>query len=246
MNTPFDRHFLVSPDVAPRRRRTALRALLAGSLVAAFMMFGMDPASAAKPKKGFEPTLPAPAPIQPAPPTAGSIFNASTGYIGFVEGRRANAVGDLVTVVLVENIISAKTAGSKTQKNGGFSVTPPSAGPLSFLNPNALNASGNSSFNGQGNASQTSSLAGEVGVTIAEVRGNGTALVRGEKRLMLSQGQEWVQFSGIVRLRDIDQENRILSSQVADAQVEYTGNGAVGRASREGWLSKFFNAISPF
>ena len=105
MNTPFDRHFLVSPDVAPRRRRTALRALLAGSLVAAFMMFGMDPASAAKPKKGFEPTLPAPAPIQPAPPTAGSIFNASTGYIGFVEGRRANAVGDLVTVVLVENII---------------------------------------------------------------------------------------------------------------------------------------------
>ncbi len=184
--------------------------------------------------------------MQPAPPTAGSIFNASTGYIGFVEGRRANAVGDLVTVVLVENITSAKTAGAKTQKNGGFSVTPPSAGPLSFLNPNALNASGNSSFNGQGNASQTSSLAGEVGVTIAEVRGNGTALVRGEKRLMLSQGQEWVQFSGIVRLRDIDQENRILSSQVADARVEYTGNGAVGRASREGWLSKFFNAISPF
>jgi flagellar L-ring protein precursor FlgH len=85
-----------------------------------------------------------------------------------------------------------------------------------------------------------------VAVTIAEVRGNGTALVRGEKRMMLSQGLEWVQFSGIVRLGDIDQENRILSTQIADARVEYTGNGSVGRASREGWLSKFFNAISPF
>lgn len=246
MQTPFDRHFTPERFGSPRRRRSALRALLVGSMVAAAVVFGMDPASAAKPKKGFEPVVASPLPVQTAAPTAGSIFNVSAGYTGFVEGRRAHAVGDLVTVMLVENMTSAKTAGSKTQKSGQFSVTPPTTGPLSFIKPSALNASGGSSFNGQGNASQTSVLAGEVAVTIAEVRSNGTALVRGEKRMMLSQGQEWVQFSGIVRLGDIDQENRILSSQVADARVEYTGNGSVGRASREGWLSKFFNAISPF
>lgn len=246
METPFDRHFAPNRYASPRRRRTALRALLVGSLVAAAVVFGMDPASAAKPKKGFEPMVAPPLPVQTAAPTAGSIFNVSAGYTGMVEGRRAHAVGDLVTVTLVENMTSAKTAGAKTQKNGQFSFTPPTTGPLSFIKPSALNSSGGSSFNGQGNASQTSTLAGEVAVTIAEVRSNGTALVRGEKRMMLSQGQEWVQFSGIVRLGDIDQENRILSSQVADARVEYTGNGSVGRASREGWLSKFFNAISPF
>ena len=48
------------------------------------------------------------------------------------------------------------------------------------------------------------------------------------------------------RLGDIDADNRVRSTQVADARVTYTGNGAVGRASREGWLSKFFNMISPF
>ncbi|MFN3424459.1 MAG: flagellar basal body L-ring protein FlgH [Novosphingobium meiothermophilum] len=258
VETPFDSHFILTrparPVLAPRRRRSALRALAFGSVMAAWVFFGMDPADAARPKPGFEPALPVPtAPIQPpaaagpaGTPTAGSIFNASTGYIGLVEGRRAHAVGDTLRIVLVENMTTAKTAGSKTQKNGGFAVIPPTAGPLGFLNPNALNASGNSSFNGQGNASQTSSLQGEVGVTIAEVRPNGTALVRGEKRLLLSQGQEWVQFSGIVRLGDVDQENRILSNQVADARVEYAGNGAVGRASRQGWLSRFFNAVSPF
>jgi flagellar L-ring protein FlgH len=246
METPFDRHFARAPQADRRRRKTALRSLALGSLVAGYVVFGMDPASAAKPKKGFEPVVAAPLPTPAATPASGAIFNVSAGYTGFVEGRRAHAVGDLVTVTLVENMTSAKTAGSKTQKSGQFSVTPPTTGPLSFIKPTALNASGGSSFNGQGNASQTSTLAGEVAVTIAEVRSNGTALIRGEKRLMLSQGQEWVQFSGIVRLGDIDQENRILSSQVADARVEYTGNGAVGRASREGWLSKFFNAISPF
>ena len=76
-----------------------------------------------------------------------------------------------------------------------------------------------------------------LSVTIAEVRANGTALVRGEKRMMLSQGHEWIQFSGIVRLADIDQNNRIASTRVADARIEYAGKGALQRASRQGWLS---------
>ncbi len=123
---------------------------------------------------------------------------------------------------------------------------PPAAWPFAWLNPESLKASGQSSFNGQGNAAQTNSLSAEVSVTIAEVRANGTALLRGEKRMLLSQGQEWIQFAGIVRLADIDENNRVASTRVADARIEYAGNGAVQRASREGWLSKFFNAISPF
>lgn len=83
-------------------------------------------------------------------------------------------------------------------------------------------------------------------MTIAEVRPNGTALVRGEKVMELSQGEEWVQLSGIVRLSDIDQDNRIPSHRIADARITYAGKGAVQRASREGWLSKFFNFVTPF
>jgi flagellar L-ring protein precursor FlgH len=149
-------------------------------------------------------------------------------------------------IVLVESTTTSKSAGSKTQRAGSGSIVPPVAGPLSFFNPDALKASSQSSFNGQGNATQTSSLAGEIAVTIAEVRPNGTALVRGEKRMLLSQGQEWIQFAGVIRLADLDTDNRIVSSRVADARIEYAGNGAVSRASREGWLSKFFNLISPF
>ena len=196
-----------------------------------------------RPAPGFEPILPQ---VAPAHPADGAIFSVNAGYAGLVEGRRARAVGDPLTIVLAETLTTTKSAGSKTQRAGSFNVVPPTAGPLSFLDPNALKASGGSSFNGQGNASQTSSLGGEVSVTIAEVRANGTALVKGEKRLLLSQGQEWVQFSGIVRLGDIDTDNRVPSTRVADARIEYAGNGSIGRASREGWLSRFFNAISPF
>ena len=205
------------------------------------------PGSAGKPRAGFEATLPvAPVPMAPRAAT-GAIFDATMGYSALVQGTLARRVGDPLTILLVENTTTSKSAGSKTGRSGGFSLTPPTAGPLSFLNPNALNASGQSSFKGDGTATQTSSFNGTVGVTIAEVRPNGTALVKGEKRLLLSQGQEWIQFSGIVRLADIDaQTNSVRSSQVADARMEYAGNGSIQRAGREGWLSRFFNMITPF
>ena len=197
-----------------------------------------------KPPTGFEPTLPA---ALPAPRAAdGAIFNASAGYAPLIQGHRARAVGDPVTILLLESTSTSKSAGAKTQRGGSASITPPSAGPLSFLNPDALKAGSQSSFKGEGNANQTSTLSGELAVTIAEVRPNGTALLRGEKRLLLSQGQEWIQFSGIVRLADLDADSRVQSSRVADARIEYAGNGAVQRASREGWLSRFFSLISPF
>lgn len=237
MITPFERAF-AGPrrPIRPRTRRCLMAMFVA-------LMAAGSASAKTLPAPGYEAALPA-APV--SRPASGSIFNASVGYAGLVEGRRAHAVGDPLTIVLVEQISTSKSAGSKTQRDGSFNIVPPTSGPLSFLNPNALKASGGSSFNGQGNASQTSTLGGEVSVTIADVRSNGTALVKGEKRLLLSQGQEWVQFSGIVRLGDIDADNRIRSSQVADARMTYAGNGSVSRASREGWLSKFFNAISPF
>ena len=217
-------------------------------VAAALVLASAAPAAAnargAKPKgpSGFEPVAPAPA----APPHVadGSIFSAA-GYASLYQGNRARAVGDPLTIVLVESTSTSKSAGSKTQRSGSFGITPPTAGLLSFLNPNALKASGQGSFNGTGNAIQTSAIDATVTVTIAEVRANGTALVRGEKRMMLSQGQEWIQFAGIVRLSDISADNQIASTRVADAKIEYAGKGAVQRASREGWLSRFFNHITP-
>ena len=242
MTVPF---LGIARAAGPRQSRAARTALDCVAALAMTSMAWNAPVLAAKPRPGFEPTLPAPPP--PAPRVAdGSIFNVSTGYAPLHEGHRARAVGDPVTILLVETTTTSKSAGSKTQRGGGASITPPTAGPLSFLNPDALKASSQSSFNGQGNATQTSTLAGELSVTIAEVRPNGTALLRGEKRLLLSQGQEWIQFAGIVRLTDIDVDNRVASSRVADARIEYAGNGSIARAGREGWLSKFFNIISPF
>jgi flagellar L-ring protein FlgH len=177
---------------------------------------------------------------------AGAIFQAGQGYSGLVTGTRARSLGDMVTIILTENTTTTKSTTGQTNRSGSFGITPPASGPLDFLNPDALKAAAEGSFSGGGNAAQQSRLNGAVAVTIAAIYPNGTAEVVGEKQMMFSQGDEWVQFAGRIRLIDIDSDNRLGSSQVANARIIYSGNGAVQQASRPGWLSRFFNAISPF
>jgi len=213
-------------------------------LVLALLAAAPTPTLAKRPPAGFAASLPV-VPATPRP-ADGAIFNVSAGYAALVSGSRAHGIGDTLTIVISESTTSSKTASSKTQRSGSMAVTPPTSGPLSFVKSSDLNAGAQGSFNGQGNAAQTNAFSGTIAVTIAEVRPNGTALVRGEKVMLLSQGQEWIQFSGIVRLADIDVDNSIPSARVADAKVEYAGNGAIQKSSREGWLSKLFNIVTPF
>lgn len=187
----------------------------------------------------------APQPMMPAT-SAGAIFQTGTGYSGLVTGTRARQLGDMVTIILTEATTTTKSTQGRTTREGSFGITPPASGPLDFLNPEALKAAAEGSFRGAGNASQQSRLNGAVAVTIAAIYPNGTAEVVGEKQMMFSQGEEWVQFAGRIRLIDIDSDNRLASSQVANARIIYSGKGAVQQASRPGWLSRFFNTISPF
>ncbi|MFS0772265.1 flagellar basal body L-ring protein FlgH [Sphingomonas sp. 1P08PE] len=187
--------------------------------------------------------LPAAAPVA-AP--SGSIFQVSDGYAALYEGWRARKVGDPLTIVLVERTAASKSASSKLDSSGGLSITPPSMGPLKLFDKAEATASGNRNFDGKGSTDQANSLSGEVSVTVAAVYPNGTMLVQGQKRVTLNRGDEFVRIKGIVRSADVDLNNRVPSTRVADAQIAYTGKGDVARASRQGWLGRFFSSVSPF
>jgi len=199
-----------------------------------------------KPAEDFS-AVRAPVVMPVAAPANGSIFQAQDGYAALYEGTRARRVGDPLTIVLVERTAASKSASSGLDSGGGFGLTPPSTGPLSsLLKPTDIGTSGSRNFKGAGSADQANSLSGEVTVTVAQVLSNGTMLVQGQKRVTLNRGDEFVSIKGLVRTVDIDANNRIPSTRVADAQISYTGKGDVARASRQGWLSRFFSVVSPF
>jgi flagellar L-ring protein FlgH len=230
---------------------TRLLSVLAATGLAATLACTATPAHAQflgigkkKPKEDFSATLPAAQPAQP--PANGSIFQASDGYAALYEGQRARRIGDPLTIVLVERTSASKSASSKLDSSGGFLLTPPTTGALNLFNKSDATVSGNRNFNGTGMADQANALSGEISVTVAAVYPNGTMLVQGQKRVTLNRGDEFVQIKGIVRAADIDANNRVASTRVADARIAYTGKGDVARASRQGWLSRFFQMLSPF
>ncbi|MGB5078491.1 MAG: flagellar basal body L-ring protein FlgH [Sphingorhabdus sp.] len=175
----------------------------------------------------------------------GSIYQAG-GYAALTSGLRASRVGDVLTITLQERTNAGITNSTGTNRSGNIGLSPPSSGPLSLISSTDVNMGGDQSFKGKGDTVQSNSLTGEVSVTIAAVYPNGTMLVKGEKRLALNRGDEIVQFSGIVRSADITSDNRVPSWRVADAKINYRGRGDVARASRQGWLQRFFSVISPF
>lgn len=176
----------------------------------------------------------------------GAIFQPAAGYAPLTSGSLASRVGDIITIVLVERTQASKSNSANTDRSGSISLTPPTTGPFSLFSPSDVAASGGQGFKGKGDAAQSNALSGEVTVTVARVFPNGSMLVRGQKQLTLNRGDEFVQISGLVRPADLTPDNRVASTRVADARITYTGKGEIARASRQGWLQRFFSMISPF
>ncbi len=185
----------------------------------------------------YRPTVSAPPP--PMRVATGAIFQAENGYAPLTSGTRASMVGDIITIALVERTQAAKSNSAGTSRTGSIGLTGPSTGPLDFFNPSDARASGDLAFSGKGSAEQSNTLSGEITVTVAEVFPNGTMLVRGEKLVTLNRGDEYIRISGLVRPQDV-------TTRVADARITYSGSGEIAVASRQGWLQRFFSAVSPF
>jgi len=198
-----------------------------------------------KDRADYAPSYAEPAPAASAP--TGGIFQPANGYAPLTSGARAAQIGDIITIQLVEATQASKSTAANTSREGDIGLTPPTTGILSKLfKPSDVAASGTQGFKGTGGTSQSNSLSGEITVTVARIFPNGNMLVRGQKALTLNRGDEFIQISGLVRPADVLPDNRVLSTRVADAKITYTGKGEIARASRQGWLQRFFSMVSPF
>jgi len=182
-----------------------------------------------------------PANLMPPPQNNGAIYQANYDMRLF-EDHTARRVGDILTIRLVERTQARKQSDTSLQKNTEMSATAPSiwgmAAASVFGHNPQMTLQAERDFQGEGESNQSNSLIGDITVTVTEVLPNGNLRVRGEKRVTLNQGDEFVRISGLVRPVDIDAANTVLSTRVADATIMYTGEGALADANRVGWLGR--------
>lgn len=183
----------------------------------------------------------------------GSLYQAAQAMTLF-DDARAHRVGDIITINLVEKFNAKKKDEASYDKSNqqDLGVTTPlnvfgrNAGQIyQPLGTGGIGYGSNSSFSGKSDVKQDSSVTGSVAVTVIEVIPNGNLVVRGEKWITLHDGEEKIQFAGIIRPQDIQPDNTIESTRVADVRMVYKDTGISGDMSRPGPVTKFLSKFWP-
>jgi len=180
-------------------------------------------------------------------PSSGAIFSIAQARPLF-EDRRARFVGDTLIINIQEKVQASKKSENKTTRSATVDVSVPTIVGLPFKGAQGttLAASDTNNFNGKGENTSSNDFTGTITVTVIEVYPNGNLLVSGEKQIGLKEGEEFVRFSGVVNPNTISSANTVVSTQVADARIEYKANGFLDSAQVMGWLGRFFLTFLPF
>jgi len=189
--------------------------------------------------------------------TLGSIYGQGDNPL-FAD-RKAMKINDIVTVTIVESTSASSTGAKSLAKNSQSDLGPGiftyggkdknmvklNNGMNNYLGVGASFAS-SSGFQGTGNNNRKENFTTSITARIVKIMSNGNYFISGNKELLINGEKQEVQINGVIRPDDINPENTILSTQIADAKILYKTEGDIGRNTSEGWASRFIGAIWPF
>jgi flagellar L-ring protein precursor FlgH len=174
----------------------------------------------------------------------------SRGVNAMYGDRKASASGDILTIVVAESVAAQNTQTTKSSRDSTISdaissfIYPGLAAHKGSM-PN-LSLSGKSAYDGGGDISNTQSLSSRAAVLVTDVLPNGNLVIEGVRVVRFSGETQYVVLHGVVRRDDIASDNTILSTNIADARVEFYSEGALTDAQKRGWLAKVYEKLRPF
>jgi flagellar L-ring protein precursor FlgH len=187
------------------------------------------------------------------PTSSGSLWHDNRPASMLFTDARALHDNDLV-VINIEEVANARRSTDTSTDRSSDSAAKINAflGLLKKLNVSAsdsgFNIGGGSSasFKSQGQTDRSESFTATVPAMVRKVLSNGNLFVEGHRAILVNAEEHHFYISGVVRPIDIDQQNSVKSSVVADAQIEFVGRGVLTDNQKQGWLSRYLGWIWPF
>lgn len=207
-----------------------------------------------------------------APPSAGSVWNGGTAGGSFLFfDEKAASVGDLVTVVIVEQTSAEGDAMTETdsQRNTSASlssqvgfqtlVTAPFRGLMKVFGfdgegpdgndgseINVLQSGMNTGFAGEGRTSRSGTFTGVITCRVVGLLPNGILHIRGRRSVVVNHEAQYISLEGLVRREDLTIENQVMSNAIAEMRLAYDGMGVIDDKQRPGWMSRVLDWVYPF
>ena len=181
---------------------------------------------------------------------AGSLWRSDGRNANLFSDYRAFREQDLVVVRIEENADAKRSADTNLTRNTDLTV-----GLKALLAAGAVTspqldltagASSGLNFATDGRTARTEKLTATVPAIVKKVLPNGNLFIEGHRVVLGNNEEQHFYISGVVRPIDIAQDNSVLSSYVADAEIEFTGRGVLTDNQKPGILARFFSWIWPF
>jgi flagellar L-ring protein FlgH len=164
-----------------------------------------------------------------------SMLDEST-YRSLVAEQKALRIGDVLAVIVQEAASATSTADLRGQRN--FTVAAQMS--TSKDDPYSASAGTDTQSDGAGRTQRSGRLLAQLSVRVTDVNRNGDLVVSGQQSLRINGEEQLITLSGVVRPRDISENNTVLSSRIADARIRFDGKGFVTDQSKPGWLARLF------
>ncbi|MGC2809970.1 MAG: flagellar basal body L-ring protein FlgH [Bradyrhizobium sp.] len=196
-------------------------------------------------------------PVQmPMPKPEAVSYNANSlwrnGSRSFFKDQRAHQIGDLLTVTV--NITDQANFANETQRSR--TVTEDS-GITAFLGSNLLTgktalpgklltADATASADGKGTIQRQESLTTNIAAVVTQLLPNGNLVVEGKQEIRVNFEKRELIVAGIVRPEDIQSDNTIDSSKIAQARIAYGGQGQITDVQQPRYGQQVMDVLLPF
>jgi flagellar L-ring protein precursor FlgH len=165
---------------------------------------------------------------------AASLYQGEGSYRSLTSDKRAYRVGDMLTVLVMENSSASANANTNTEKSGGLTF-----GMKTSTRGESASLQLGDTFGGKGQIQRSGRLLAQLTVTVREVdAASGLLSVAGEQQILVNDEKQEIKLYGKVRPIDILDNNTVLSTRLADAHISYIGDGILSEKQRPGVLTR--------
>lgn len=170
--------------------------------------------------------------------SATSLWSDTSPAAAMFADRKARAVGDTVTILIVEQTSAVNKAGTNTSKE-----TETNMGAGSGFLLKAITAAGSDysdSYNSSGSTTRSNTLNAKITAQVVEVKPNGNLVITGSQTIKVNGEDQKIQVTGTVRPDDINPDNTVYSTALSDSSVKVDGKGSIGSKQKPGIINRLF------
>lgn len=200
-------------------------------------------------------SMPMPAP-QAVADNPNSLWRS--GAKAFFKDHRAKEVGDILTVKLA--ITDNATLSNVTERDRKDTEDSDVTGLLGFEDklsevfPDTINAPGTnivslgstSSTSGEGAITRSEAVNLELAAVVTQILPNGNLVLMGRQEVVVNSELRELMVTGVIRTSDIDTDNTIEHTKIAEMRVAYGGSGTLSQLQQPRWGMQVWDILFPF